>query len=199
MRTGNFIIESTSFHSSHADWKKIPESPTMPQIAFCGRSNAGKSSLLNAILERKEIARVSATPGKTRLINYFLLNNHFFLVDLPGFGYAKASNQTRDDLIDIINGYLNHVQTLKMIFVLCDSARNLPEEEKNLIELAFEKGIKPILVRTKTDKLNQKEKARLKKETKFLEGEFPELIIFSSSTKTKTGILEMRNLFLELG
>lgn len=197
MSKGNFIIQSSSFHSSHADWKKIPENPTMPQIAFCGRSNAGKSSLLNAILDRKEIARVSATPGKTRLINYFLLNNHYFLVDLPGFGYAKASNQTRDELIDIINGYLNHVKTLKLIFVLCDSARDLPEEEKNLIELAFEKEIKPILVRTKADKLNQKEKARLKKETKFLEEEFPELKIFTSSTKTKTGILEMRNLLSE--
>lgn len=197
MRSGNFVINSSSFHSSHADWKKIPENPTMPQIAFCGRSNSGKSSLLNAILERKEIARVSATPGKTRLINYFLLNNHYFLVDLPGFGYAKASNEKRDELIDIVNGYLNHVQTLKILFVLCDSARDLPEEEKALIETAFEKEIKPILVRTKVDKLNQKEKARLKKETNFLEQEFPDLSIFQASTKTKMGILEIRNLLTE--
>ncbi|HRG48429.1 MAG TPA: ribosome biogenesis GTP-binding protein YihA/YsxC [Leptospiraceae bacterium] len=197
MSTGNFVIHSSSFHSSHADWKKIPENPTMPQIAFCGRSNAGKSSLLNAILERKEIARVSATPGKTRLINYFLLNNHYFLVDLPGFGYAKASNEKRDELIDIVNGYLNHVQTLKILFVLCDAARDLPEEEKVLIETAFEKEIKPVLVRTKVDKLNQKDKARLKKETNFLEQEFPELPIFLTSTKTKMGILELRNLLTE--
>ncbi len=197
MRLGNFVIQSSSFHSSHADWKKIPENPTMPQIAFCGRSNSGKSSLLNAILERKEIARVSATPGKTRLINYFLLNNHYFLVDLPGFGYAKASNEKRDELIDIVNGYLNHVQTLKILFILCDSARELPEEEKTLIETAFEKEIKPILVRTKVDKLNQKEKARLKKETNFLEQEFPDLSIFQASTKTKMGILELRNLLTE--
>ena len=197
MRTGNLIIHSSAFHSSHVDWTKIPENPTMPQIAFCGRSNAGKSSLLNAILERKEIARVSATPGKTRLINFFLLNDHYFLVDLPGFGYAKASNQTRDDLIDIVNGYLNHVTTLKLLFVLCDSARDLPEEEKLLIETAFEKNIKPVLIRTKADKLNQKDKARLKKETKFLEQEFPELLIFPTKKKKKTGILEIRNLLLE--
>ncbi len=197
MSKGNFIIQSSAFHSSHVDWEKIPENPTMPQIAFCGRSNAGKSSLLNAVLERKEIARVSATPGKTRLINFFLLNDHYFLVDLPGFGYAKASNQTRDELIDIVNGYLNHVKTLKILFVLCDAARDLPEEEKTLIETAFEKEIKPILVRTKVDKLNQKEKARLKKETNFLEHEFPELQIFLTSTKTKMGILELRNLLLE--
>jgi GTP-binding protein len=169
----------------------------MPQVAFCGRSNSGKSSLLNAILERKEIARVSATPGKTRLINFFLLNNHYFLVDLPGFGYAKASNEKRDELIDIVNGYLNHVQTLKILFILCDSARELPEEEKTLIETAFEKEIKPILVRTKMDKLNQKDKARLKKETNFLEQEFPDLSIFQASTKTKMGILELRNLLTE--
>ncbi len=197
MRSGSFVIQSSSFHSSHADWKKIPENPTMPQIAFCGRSNSGKSSLLNAILERKEIARVSATPGKTRLINFFLLNNHYFLVDLPGFGYAKASNEKRDELIDIVNGYLNHVQTLKILFILCDSARELPEEEKTLIETAFEKEIKPILVRTKVDKLNQKDKARLKKETNFLEQEFPDLSIFQASTKTKMGILELRNLLTE--
>ncbi|HNN82415.1 MAG TPA: 50S ribosome-binding GTPase, partial [Leptospiraceae bacterium] len=78
MKQNKLVIHSSAFHSSHSDWKKIPENPTMPQIAFCGRSNAGKSSLLNAILARKEIARVSATPGKTRLINFFLLNDHYF-------------------------------------------------------------------------------------------------------------------------
>jgi len=92
---------------------------------------------------------------------------------------------------------LNHVQTLKILFVLCDAARDLPEEEKVLIETAFEKEIKPVLVRTKVDKLNQKDKARLKKETNFLEQEFPELPIFLTSTKTKMGILELRNLLTE--
>lgn len=194
MKQNKLIIHSAAFHSSHSDWNKIPENPTMPQIAFCGRSNAGKSSLLNAILDRKEIARVSATPGKTRLINFFLLNNHYFLVDLPGFGYAKASNTKRDELIDIINGYLNHVKTLKLLFIIVDASRDLPEEELSLVDVALAKKIKVVLIRSKVDKLNQKEKAKRIKEMDELKSEYKDLDIFFSSTKTKESVIDLRNL-----
>jgi GTP-binding protein len=192
------IIDSIDYHSSHHDYKKIPQNPTMPQIAFCGRSNAGKSSLLNALLKRKDLVKVSATPGKTRSLNFFLLNNRFFLVDLPGFGYAKASNSVRDYMIEVVNGYLNNTETLKVLFILCDSGRPLPEEEVGLIATAFEKGIRPILVRTKIDKLNQKERDALKKESKLLNTRFTSLQICLASIKKEDTIIEIRNILAEL-
>jgi GTP-binding protein len=192
------FVDSVEFHSSHHDYTKIPESPTMPQVAFCGRSNAGKSSLINSILSRKELVKVSSTPGKTRVLNFFLLNKKIFLVDLPGFGYSKASNSIRDNMIDIVNGYLNNTETLKILFILCDSARPLPDEEFSMIETCYNKDVLPVLVRTKVDKLNQKEKGRLKGETKGLKAEYPELQIISSSSKTALGNSEIQKLISAL-
>ncbi|MCB1180095.1 MAG: YihA family ribosome biogenesis GTP-binding protein [Leptospiraceae bacterium] len=192
------VIETLEHHSSHNDYKKIPENPTMPQVAFCGRSNSGKSSLINALLGRKGLVKVSSTPGKTQSLNFFLLNKKIFLVDLPGFGYAKASNKTRDYLVEVVNGYLNNAETLRLLFILCDSSRDLPEEELNLIDTCFKKEITPILVRTKTDKLNQKERERLKKESKQIRTEFPDLKILPISVKKLDSIIEVRNIIAEI-
>ncbi len=191
-------IESIEFHSSHGDYQKIPQNSTMPQLAFCGRSNAGKSSLINAVVGRKELAKVSATPGKTKTLNFFLLNKKIFLVDLPGFGYAKASHKERDLMIELINGYLNYVDTLKILFILCDAKRELPQEEKTLIQTCFEREIQPILIRTKVDKLNQKEREKLKKETQNLKLEFPNLQVVNTSVIKNLGIQEIRNIIFEL-
>lgn len=191
-------IESIEFHSSHRDYQKIPQSSTMPQVAFCGRSNAGKSSLINAVVERKELAKVSGTPGKTRTLNFFLLNKKIFLVDLPGFGYAKASHKERDAMIELVNAYLNYADTLKVLFILCDSKRELPLEERNLIEVCFIREIFPVLVRTKVDKLNQKEREKLKKESKRLKEEFPNLQVVNTSVLKNIGIQEIRNIIFEL-
>lgn len=191
-------IESVEFHSSHHDFKKIPQNATMPQVAFCGRSNAGKSSLINAVLGRKGLVHTSSTPGKTRSLNFFLLNKRIFLVDLPGFGYAKASHSVRDNMIDAVNGYLNEVDTMKILMILCDSARDVPEEEISLVETCVQKEIRPILVRTKTDKLNQKQRATLKKESQELCNEFPELTVVHASVKDSSGIQDLRNFMKEI-
>lgn len=191
-------IESIEFHSSHRDFKKIPQNSTMPQVAFCGRSNAGKSSLINALMERKELAKVSSTPGKTKTLNFFLLNKKIFLVDLPGFGYAKASHKERDSMIELVNGYLNYTDTLKVLFILCDAKRELPQEERNLVDTCFRREILPVVVRTKVDKLNQKERERLKKETKQLKEEFPSLQVFYTSTLKNIGIPEIRDIIFDL-
>lgn len=190
-------FQNIVFHSSHGPNNKIPENPTMPQVAFTGRSNAGKSSLINSIVNRKDLVKVSSTPGKTKSINLFLLNDHLFLVDLPGFGYAKASNKERDTMVEAIQHYLNSTETLKTIFILCDAKRELPIEEINMIETAFSRGLIPILVRTKTDKLNQKERVALKNKTKNLKNQFPNLTIILSSTKTQQGIDDIRKILLE--
>jgi len=191
-------IESLEFHSSHGDYTKIPQNATMPQVAFCGRSNAGKSSILNSILGRKDFVKVSATPGKTKTLNFFLLNKKIFLVDLPGFGYAKASHLERDKMIELVNGYLNFADTLRVLFILCDSKRKLPEEEKNLISTCYRKNILPVLLRTKIDKLNQKEKEALKKESKNLQIEFPNLSIINTSNIKNVGIVEVKSLIANL-
>lgn len=191
-------IESIEFHSSHHDPNKIPQNRSMPQAAFCGRSNAGKSSIINAIVGKKDLVHTSSTPGKTRSLNFFLLNRRIFLVDLPGFGYAKASHSVRDYMIEAVNGYLNTVDTLKMLFILCDSARPLPDDEKNLVDTCLVKNIQPVVLRTKTDKLNQKEMATLKKETIELTEEFKGLFVIHSSVKNESSIQNMRDLLKTL-
>ena len=191
-------IESVEYHSSHHDFNKIPQNASMPQVAFCGRSNAGKSSLINAILGRKYLVHTSSTPGKTRSLNFFLLNRRIFLVDLPGFGYAKASHSVRDYMIDAVNGYLNEADTLKVLMILCDAARSLPDDELNLVETCITKSIKPIIVRTKTDKLNQKQVSALKKETLDLCEEYPELTIVHASVKNSSGIQNLREIIKQL-
>jgi GTP-binding protein len=186
----------SEFLSSFSTVNSIPKDPRFVQVAFCGRSNAGKSSLINSILNKKEIAKVSSNPGKTKLLNFFILNGKIHLVDLPGFGYANASYKERDEMIVMVNDYLNNSKLLKMLFVLCDSARILPEEEKDIIEICFDKKIIPILVRTKIDKLNQSEKAKLKNETKQNLLDFPKLEIIPTSNKSKEGIDRIREIIL---
>jgi GTP-binding protein len=183
------------FHSSVAEISKFPINK-MPQFAFAGRSNAGKSSLINAITNRNKLAFVSATPGKTRLVNLFLLNKNSFLIDLPGFGYAKASNQQRDEIIQLVNDYLNQARELKILFLLCDALRLVPDDELDMIETCYDKKIKPVLVRTKIDKLNQKEKSALLDEKKRLELDFKNLNILFASSKSKEGIEEIKKLIL---
>lgn len=192
MSKDNLTVE---FHSSVAEISKFPRNK-MPQFAFAGRSNAGKSSLINAVTNHSKLAFVSATPGKTRLVNLFLLNKNSFLVDLPGFGYAKASNQVRDEIITLVNDYLNDARELKILFLLCDAKRSVPEDELNIIETCYDKKIKPVLVRTKVDKLNQKEKFILNDEKKKLELEFRNINILFASAKTKEGISEIKKLIL---
>ena len=191
-------IETVEFHSSHHDPNKIPQNKSMPQAAFCGRSNAGKSSMINAIVGKKDLVHTSSTPGKTRSLNFFLLNRRIFLVDLPGFGYAKASHSVRDYMIDVVNGYLNHVDTLKMLFILCDSARPLPDDEKNLIDTCLVKEIQPVVLRTKVDKLNQKGLSILKKESVDLTEEFNGLLVIHSSVKNTSGLQNIRDLLKTL-
>lgn len=190
----SLIINNIRFHSSSGLMDKFPESPTMPQIAFCGRSNSGKSSLINTIVGRKDLVKVSSTPGKTRTINLFLLNEHIFLVDMPGFGYARASNDIRDSMIEVVQKYLNEISTLEVLFILCDSARDFPELERNLVITCFKKEVKPVIVLTKTDKLNQKEKSRVKKEKHQLEMDFPGIAVIHASSYSKTGIKEIQDI-----
>jgi GTP-binding protein len=144
-------IHSATFVSSHTDHQDAPATG-LPEFAFIGRSNVGKSSLINLLTERKELARTSNTPGKTQLINYFAINEQWYLVDLPGYGYAQVSKKSRGKWSKMTEAYLQQRPTLVNAFVLIDS--NIPPQA---IDLEFcnwlgEHGIPFVLVYTKTDR-----------------------------------------------
>lgn len=131
-----------------------------PQIAFAGRSNVGKSSLINALLHRKSLVKTSATPGKTQLINFFIINGSFYFVDLPGYGYARAPQAVTDAWAPMIEGYLKNSPSLRAVVVLLDSRREPDERDARLIEWLRQSDIHPIFALTKADKLNRQESDR---------------------------------------
>ncbi|MBV6520613.1 MAG: putative GTP-binding protein EngB [Gemmatimonadaceae bacterium] len=126
----------------------------LPEIAFAGRSNVGKSSLLNLLLNRRKFARVSNTPGRTREINFFEVNGQFILVDLPGYGYARISKERRSEWKPLIEGYLRHATLLRGVVLLLDVRRDPSPEDMMMIEFLADTGIPTLIAVTKTDKLS---------------------------------------------
>lgn len=148
------IIKSSSFVISNTDYKKCP-SGTNPEYAFIGRSNVGKSSLINMLTGRKNLAMTSQKPGKTLLINHFIINDEWYLVDLPGYGYAKTGKDKREKLARIIETYiLNRVQ-LTNLFVLIDSRIEAQKIDLEFMEWLGEKGVPFAIIFTKVDKLSR--------------------------------------------
>ncbi len=170
--------------------------PDKPEVAVVGRSNVGKSSLINAIFKRN-IAKVSSSPGKTRLINFFLLNDKIYFVDLPGYGYAAVSKAEREKWRRMIEKYFYTRENLKLVILLVDSRHEPTKLDIMMKEWLDSLGIPYIVVATKADKLNQSEKAKTKKrirETLNLPKDFP---IFLTSSKEKTGIKELMSYVLD--
>ncbi len=159
---------------------------TIPEFAFIGRSNVGKSSLINMLTGRKNLAKTSGTPGKTKLINHFLINDSWYLVDLPGYGFAKTSKKNRETWEKMIFEYLENRENLVNTFILID-ARHAPMKiDLELIQWFGEHGLPFVLLFTKSDKPNQKELSRnLKtyKETLLQSWEEPPLSVITSSAK----------------
>jgi GTP-binding protein len=128
---------------------------TLPEVAFSGRSNVGKSSLINALVRRKALARVSKTPGRTREIHFFGINDQFTLVDLPGYGYAKISKDRQAEWRPLIEGYLRHAPSLKGIVQLLDVRRDPTEDDFAMFEMLADLGLPTLVCVTKTDKLSK--------------------------------------------
>lgn len=126
---------------------------TMPEIAFAGRSNVGKSSLINALTQRKNLVKVSSTPGRTQLINFFNVNDTLSVVDLPGYGFAKVPKTVKQKWGRMIEGYLGGRQSLAATVVIMDLRRGVEDDDRQLIEVLPHFGVQPILVFTKADKL----------------------------------------------
>ncbi len=153
------VIKSADFLVSSQDYRKCPE-PNMPEFAFIGRSNVGKSSLINMLVQRKDLAKVSGTPGKTQTINHFIVNRQWYLVDLPGYGFAKVSRESRWQFGQMIESYLQHRENLMCTFVLLDSRLPLQKNDADFINWLGGKGLPLALVLTKADKLKPSELAQ---------------------------------------
>jgi GTP-binding protein len=147
------IIKSAEFIKSSARADQCP-APDLPEYAFTGRSNVGKSSLINMLAGTRKLAKTSSTPGKTQLINHFLINNSWYLVDLPGYGYAKASRKLRSGFAMLISKYIGHRPNLVCLFLLIDSRHPPLNPDLEFIRWLGESGVPFVLVFTKCDKLS---------------------------------------------
>ncbi len=157
----------------------------LPQVAFSGRSNVGKSSLINVLLRRtrKKLAHVSATPGKTQLLNFYRVNDDFFLVDLPGFGYAKVPRSVQRSWLSLIEDYLSTQERLKGVVHLVDCRRPPPESDLQMLEYLAGLGLPTLIVLTKIDKLKSSQRARaIEAATRALQVDADQILPFSSKT-----------------
>jgi GTP-binding protein len=147
----NMNINSAEFIISNTDHKKCPE-PVLPEYAFIGRSNVGKSSLINMLTNRKSLAKTSVKPGKTQLINHFLINKNWYLVDLPGYGYASVSHEKRGEFEKIITGYIGNRENLMCLFVLIDSRHPMQKIDQEFMDWLGSNEVPFVVVFTKADK-----------------------------------------------
>jgi GTP-binding protein len=161
-----------------------------PQIAFIGRSNVGKSSLVNALLDRKDLVKVSSTPGKTKEINFFLVNSKYYFVDLPGYGYAKVSPEEKEKILELIKSYLTapHIKPAMVVLVI-DCKVGTTDFDLEMLHLLREQGHPCIIAANKIDALNQSEFARALKQ---INANSVGATILPCSAKTKKGIDTLR-------
>ena len=182
-------IKTAEFVISNTDYKICPV-PKMAEYAFIGRSNVGKSSLINALVNKKNLAKISGRPGKTQLINHFIINKEWYLVDLPGFGFAKISKSKRAEFHDMISEYLMNRNNLMCLFVLIDSRHKPQPIDQEFMQWLAEKGIPFVMVFTKTDKLGKITLAKnidaYKVEMLKSWQELPQIFITSAEKKTGT-------------
>ncbi|MDH6355046.1 GTP-binding protein [Dysgonomonas sp. PH5-45] len=148
------IIRDASFVISNTDYRKCPQDG-LPEYAFIGRSNVGKSSLINMLTNRRGLAMTSSKPGKTQLINHFIINNEWYLVDLPGYGYAQRGKKGRDSIQQIIETYILNRQQLTNLFLLLDCRHEPQKIDLEFMEWLGEGGIPFAIIFTKTDKLGR--------------------------------------------
>ena len=173
-------FEKSDYEASYGTFAQLPPS-IKPEIAFAGRSNVGKSSLLNKVLNRKGLARVSSVPGKTVTINFYTVDDIYF-TDLPGYGYAKVSDNEKKRWADLMEGYFASDRNIKLVVVLTDMRRSITKDDINMIEYLAHNSFNFAVVMTKSDKLNKTEYAKRLKEIQVeLEGFNPVAVIPFSS------------------
>lgn len=180
------IIKSVNLETVCGITSKLPENQN-PEFAFAGKSNVGKSSLINALMNRKSYARISSEPGKTQTINYYNINDAFYYVDLPGYGYAKVSEQTKQKWGRMIENYLHNSNQLRCVFLLVDIRHEPSANDKMMYEWIINQGFEPVVIATKADKLKR---SQLPKQLKLVRTGLEmkkESILFPFSAETKQG------------
>ena len=155
-------ITSAEFYKSVYKYEDCPRL-YKPEVAFSGRSNVGKSSLINNITRQKKLARISNTPGRTQCLNYYNIDNKFYLVDLPGYGFANVPQKVKDDWAELIDTYLNFRENLIGIVQIIDSRHKPTKDDKMMVDWLQAVGLSYIIVATKVDKISNNKKAKQKK------------------------------------
>lgn len=187
------VIRSVNLEIVCGITSKLPEN-TLPEIAFAGKSNVGKSSLINGLMNRKSYARTSSKPGKTQTINYYNINDALYFVDLPGYGYATANESIKAQWGKLIEDYLHQSKQIKAVFLLIDIRHAPSENDRIMYDWIIQRGYKPIIIATKADKINRSQLAKQQKlicETLNVE---PDSLILPFSALTKQGLDEIYEL-----
>lgn len=193
------IIRQVELAAVAVKKSQYPEE-TLPEIAFAGRSNVGKSSLINLLLNRKNLARVSGSPGKTRTINFYQINDQFRLVDLPGYGYAKVSKSVTENWGEMIEGYLSSRRKLLKVVQLVDIRHEPTAQDVQMYQWLVHYGFDGIVVATKSDKVSRNQMLSLQQKIRKTLGMKQEDLIIPVSTLNRTGydqLLEQLDHLLE--
>lgn len=180
------VIKNVNLETVCGIKSTLPEN-NFPEVAFAGKSNVGKSSLINALMNRKSLARTSAQPGKTQTINFYNINEQIYFVDLPGYGYAKASKQEVEKWGKMIERYLHTSKMLKTVFLLIDIRHEPGNNDKLMYDWVCANGYKPIIIATKLDKINRSQKDKQIKIIRTSLGASADTIIIPFSAETKAG------------
>jgi len=183
------------FHSCFGLFSQIPESER-PEIVFSGRSNVGKSTLINKIFNRKSLARVSSVPGKTATINFYKLEEIFF-VDLPGYGYAKVSKSEKQRWSSLIEGYLNADRNIELVFLLVDMRHAPSEDDLHMINFLIDSELPFVIILTKADKLNKTNRTAMMEKFKETIPCFDDIHVIPFSSQTFEGVEEVRKIIEE--
>lgn len=180
------VIKDVSLETVCGVTSKIPDNP-YPEVAFAGKSNVGKSSLINALMNRKALARTSSQPGKTQTINFYRINNAIYYVDLPGYGYAKASASEKEKWGRMVENYLHTSRKLKAVFLLIDIRHAPSANDRMMYEWIAHQGFAPMIIATKLDKIKRSQMQKNLKVIREGLGINPETLIIPFSAQTKQG------------
>lgn len=180
------VIKEVTLETVCGITSTLPENDK-PEIAFAGKSNVGKSSLINALMNRKSLARISATPGKTQTINFYNINREIYLVDLPGYGYAKVSEKEKEAWGKMIERYLHKSTMLKAVFLLIDIRHDPSKNDKMMYDWILHQGYEPVIIATKLDKLKKSQVAKQLKAIRTGLGLVSVTTVIPFSAKTKQG------------
>ena len=187
------VIKKVELETVCGYTSKLPDNDK-PEIAFAGKSNVGKSSLINSLMNRKSLARISSQPGKTQTINFYNINDAMYLTDLPGYGYAKVSQKEKEKWGKMIENYLNNSKQLRAVFLLIDIRHDPSANDKMMYEWMVYQGFHPIIVATKMDKIKRSQFQKQIKAVKVGLDVEPDTIIIPFSAVTKQGREEIWDL-----